>query len=131
MVDEVKEQITQLEAARKLVLGDATHYSQIIPGILPIIGPLAPLEIRRWGATFLAEGFASPVLTLHAKESLGIKVLPLLRQHLEIQSEDESVVTSTIQTAASIYGLVFRHMYVKISEPRSRFLLPGLQASPH
>ena len=113
MADATNEQILQLEEARKLVLNDAVHYSQIIPGILPIIGPHAALEIRRWGATFLAEGFASPILTIHAKETLGIQVLPILKQHLETPAEDESVVKSTIQTAASIYGMIFRHMYVK------------------
>ena len=118
MSEAISNQILQLEEARKLVLSDAVHYSQIIPGILLIIGPHAPLEIRRWGATFLAEGFASPALTLHAKEALGIQVLPLLRQYLDTTAEDESVVKSTIQAAASIYGLIFRHMYVPGPKPR-------------
>ena len=117
MTDNITKQITQLEEARKHVLADAVHYSAIIPGILPIIGPTAHVDIKRWGTDFLAEGFASPVLQLHAKEALSVQVLPLLRDLLENPSEDEYVVRSVIQTAASIYGLVFRHMYVNFDAP--------------
>lgn len=67
--------IRQLEVARHVVLADATHYAVIIPGILPIIGPHADVEVRRWGADFLAEAFASPLFTdLHAKEGLAVQV---------------------------------------------------------
>ena len=115
MAASVADQITKLEAARQLVLSDSTHYSAIVPGILPIIGAHSQLEIRRWGAEFLAETFASPVLSLQAKETLSIGTLQTLKELLEIPVEDAGVLKSVIQAAASIYGLVFRYMYVKPS----------------
>lgn len=106
------DQIAKLEAARQLVLSDATHYAAIIPGILPIIGAHSQLEIRRWGADFLAEAFASPALSLQGKEGLSVQVLQTLRELLELPGEDTGVLKSVIQAAASIYGLIFRYMYV-------------------
>jgi symplekin len=106
------EMIPQLEAARKLVLGDAHFYPQIVPGILPIIGPGAPLEVRRWGAEFLAETFASPILGNAQKDELSSVVLPNLRGLLEIPGEDAAVVKSVVQTVASVYSLIFRKWYV-------------------
>lgn len=112
MASIVADQITKLEAARQLVLSDTTHYSAILPGILPIIGVHSHLEIRRWGADFLAETFASPLLSLQAKETLSIVALQTLKELLEVPGEDSGVVKSVIQAAASIYGLVLRYMYV-------------------
>ena len=106
------QQIQQLEVARKHVLADPAHYAQIIPGIIPIIGPHAHIDVQRWGAEFLAEGFASPTLSAKSKEDLSVKVLQLLKDLLDAQASDEAVVKSVIQTAASIYGFIFRHMYV-------------------
>lgn len=106
------EMIPQLEAARKLALGDPQVYNQVLPGILPIIGPNAHLEVRRWGADFLAEGFASPSVPNQQKEQLSIEVVPTLRGILENQKEDVAVVRSAVQAAASLYPLVFRRMYV-------------------
>ena len=84
----------------------------VLPGILPIIGPNAHLDVRRWGADFLAEGFASPAVPRQQKEQLSIEVIPTLRGILENQKEDVSVVRSAVQAAASLYPLVFRRMYV-------------------
>ncbi|KAL1990287.1 hypothetical protein VTN49DRAFT_6126 [Thermomyces lanuginosus] len=106
----LSEQLTQLEAARHLVLSDAALYPQVIQGILPIIGPQARLELRRWGAEFLAETFASPVFPSPQKESLVETVLPTLRDLLDDPAQDPAVVKSVVQTAASIYPLVFRHV---------------------
>lgn len=108
------EMIPQLEAARQLVLGDAHIYTQILPGILPIIGPGAPLEVRRWGAEFFAESFASPSLGNDQKEELGVQVLPVLQKMLEIPGEDAAVVKAVVQTVASLYPLVFKRTYVHI-----------------
>jgi symplekin len=104
--------IPQLEAARKLALGDPQVYNQVLPGILPIIGPNAHIEIRRWGADFIAEGFASPSVSTQQKEQLAPEVIPLLRTILEIPGEDVAVVKSAVQAAASIYPVVFRRVYV-------------------
>ena len=106
------DQISKLEAARQLVLADSTHYAQIVPGILPIIGAHADLDIRRWGTEFLAETFATPILENKAKESLSIVVLQTLKDLLEVPGEDAGVIQSVIRAAASIYGFVLRYTYV-------------------
>jgi symplekin len=106
------EMIPQLEAARKLALGDAQVYNQVLPGILPIIGASAHVDVRRWGAEFLAEAFASPSLPNAQKEQLCSDVLPTLRAMLEVQGEDAAVIKSAVQAAASLYPLVFRRVYV-------------------
>jgi hypothetical protein len=119
----VVEQIKLLEDARKLVLSDASYYTQILQGILPIIDPggrgeplrseAAKVELRRWGADFLAETFASPAVPAQQKESLCLIVLEVLKTMIENPNEDSAVVKSVVQTAASIYPLVFRWMYVQ------------------
>ena len=108
----IEEQVKQLNNARKLVLGDSNYYPQIIQGILPIIGPHARVELRRWGADFLAETFASPTLSAQQKESLCLVVLGTLKDMIENLAEDPAVVKSIVQAAASIYPLVVRWMYV-------------------
>lgn len=106
------EQLKQLDDARKLVLGDSSYFPQIIQGILPIIGAEARVELRRWGADFLAETFASPSLPAKEKESLSLLILETLKSMIENPKEDTAVVKSVVQTAASVYPLVFRWMYV-------------------
>ncbi|KAM0320964.1 hypothetical protein ACHAO8_000258 [Botrytis cinerea] len=104
----VEKQIDQLNDARKLVLSDANYYTQIIQGILPIIGPSARVELRRWGADFLAETFSSPTIPSSQKETLSLVVLDTLKDMIENPNEDSAVVKSIVQTAASIYPLVVR-----------------------
>ena len=106
----VTDQLAQLEGARNLVLSDSHHYPQIVLGILPIIGTVARLELRRWGANFLAETFANPTFPVVQKEDLALKILIHLRDLLEASGQDAAVVKSVVQTAASIYGLVFRRV---------------------
>ena len=106
----VADQLGQLDKARKLVLGDSAYYPQIVQGILPIIGANARLELRRWGANFLAETFASPTLQSQQKETLALVVLPTLSAMLETPGEDIEAVKSVVQAAASVYPMVFRHM---------------------
>lgn len=121
------EQMSQLDAARNLVLGDAAFYPQIVSGIIPIIGPSSRLELRRWGAEFLAETFASPAFAEEPKQKLSTEVLHVIQELLDIPGGDVAVIRSTIQAAASMYGLVFRHVYVAIppitftQEPAIRF----------
>ncbi|KAF7899186.1 uncharacterized protein EAF01_008399 [Botrytis porri] len=104
----VEQQINQLNDARKLVLSDANYYTQIIQGILPIIGPSARVELRRWGADFLAETFSSPTIPSSQKETLSLVVLDTLEDMIENPHEDSAVIKSIVQTAASIYPLVVR-----------------------
>jgi symplekin len=106
----VEQQIKQLDDARKLVLSDATYYSHIIQGVLPIVAPGARVELRRWVADFLAETFASPTIAPAQKETLSLIVLETLRNLIENPAEDAAVVKSVVQTAASVYPLVFRWM---------------------
>ncbi|EKG22268.1 Armadillo-like helical protein [Macrophomina phaseolina MS6] len=104
----------QLRQAREVVLNNPANYPAIVPSILPIIGQSADIELRRWGAEFLAETFASPLLPADQKQQLSLLVLDKLREFLEKPSEDVAVVKATVQAAASIYPLLFRYI---ISNP--------------
>jgi len=103
------ETIVQLESARKLALGDAAYYPQIVPGVLPIIGPNAQLELRRWGADFLAETFAAPGLPAEEKQRLSLMILQTLKNYLEMPQQDAAVIRSVVQVATSIYPFVFKY----------------------
>lgn len=105
----VADTIKQLNAARNLVLADPVLYVQVVPGLLHIVGADTILELRRWGADFFAETFASPVLAPEHKQNLALQVLDTLKAFLERANEDTAVVKSVVQAAASIYPLVFRH----------------------
>ncbi|XXG98211.1 Transcriptional regulatory protein [Hypoxylon texense] len=104
----VKDQIRQLDDARKLVLGNAGYYTQVIQATLPIIGPSALVEFRRWGADFLAEAFATPAIAPSQKETLSLLVLETLKLLLEDPNQDILVLRGVIQAAASIYPLALR-----------------------
>lgn len=113
----VPEQIRQLNDARKLVLGDVTYYPSVVRAILPIIGPTAAIELKRWGTDFLAEAFATPALPNGEKETMQPYVLATLESLADHEGEDPYVLRSVIQTAASIYPLAMRWMYVAAVEP--------------
>ncbi|KAK3300101.1 uncharacterized protein B0H64DRAFT_7181 [Chaetomium fimeti] len=104
----VAEQLEQLGAARKLVLENATYYDRIVKGVLPIIGPTAPVELRRWGAEFLAESLATPVLTMRDKENITVAVLDTIRGLLDAPGEDVIVLKASIAAAASAYPVAVR-----------------------
>ncbi|OAQ91018.1 mRNA cleavage and polyadenylation specificity factor complex subunit [Purpureocillium lilacinum] len=104
----VPDQIRQLDDARKLVLGDVKYYPSVVRGIIPIIGPSAPVELRRWGADFLAEAFSTPALPNGEKETMQPYVLTTLESLLESDRQDWLVLRSVIQAAASIYPLAMR-----------------------
>ncbi|THY36029.1 hypothetical protein D6D01_00823 [Aureobasidium pullulans] len=106
----VADTIKQLNAARNLALADPALYPQVVPGLLRIVGAEAILELRRWGADFFAETFASPVLAQEHKQNLGLQVLDTLKAFLERPNEDTAVIKSVVQTAASIYPFIFRHI---------------------
>src|SRR4051812_1211648 len=93
----IGEQIRQLNDARKLVLGDVNFYTNIVQGILPIIGPSSLPPLRRWGADFLAEAFATPALPSREKETLSLLVLESLKGMVEKPDEDVHVLRSVIQ----------------------------------
>ncbi|KAB8271328.1 hypothetical protein BDV30DRAFT_228257 [Aspergillus minisclerotigenes] len=99
------DQIAQLNAARTLVLGDAAFYPQIVNGVLPIIGARSRLELRRWGAEFLAETFSSPALAPAQKEQLAAMALQTLRETLELPEKDTVTLKHIVEAAASLYPL--------------------------
>ncbi|KAK4129237.1 hypothetical protein N657DRAFT_562576 [Parathielavia appendiculata] len=102
------EQLEQLNAARKVVLQDSTYYDRIVKGVLPIIGPRALLPLRRWGAEFLAESLATPVLTMRDKENITVAVLDTLRGLLDGVGEDTIVLKASVAAAASAYPVALR-----------------------
>lgn len=104
------QQIQQLNDARRHVLGDVKLYPGVVRGLIPSIGASAPLELRRWGADFLAEAFATPVLPNGEKETLAPYVLATIESLVQKPDEDHYVLRGAIQTAASIYPLALRWM---------------------
>ncbi|TPX16566.1 uncharacterized protein E0L32_003860 [Thyridium curvatum] len=107
----IAEQIRQLNDARKLVLGDVAYYPSIVQSILPIIGPSSHPELRRWGADFLAEAFATPALPSRDKETLSLVVLETLKGMVESASEDtinNSYDAPTWERMQAIKSRIFR-----------------------
>ncbi|KAK4136682.1 hypothetical protein BT67DRAFT_187943 [Trichocladium antarcticum] len=104
----VAEQLEQLSAARKLVLENSAYYDRIVKGVLPIIGPGSPLELRRWGAEFLAESLATPVLAMRDKENITVAVLDTLSALLDGAGEDVIVLKASVAAASSAYPIALR-----------------------
>jgi hypothetical protein len=112
-------QMGQLSHARNLALADPAMYSKVLPVILPILhahNNPSP-DVREWGAAFLAETFSSAVLSSEVKQVFSVQALPLLMEFLQLPPgvqttpvEQTGMAKSAIQTAASVYPLVFRHM---------------------
>jgi symplekin len=107
----LSDQLARLEKARSLALTDAAYYPQIVQGILPIVTQNDAVEIKRWGADFLAETFASPQLLAPAKVELAISVVPAVKDSLE--ARDAAVLKSAVQCCASLYPLLFKYRYVQ------------------
>ena len=105
----VDAQLQQLGEARTLVLKDPGYWPQVLQGTLPIItGPT--VEVRRWGADFLAETFSTPLVDARAKQELALACLDTL---LRLANETETgILKSVAQCSASVYPIIFRHMYV-------------------
>lgn len=126
--------VHQLNQARRIVLTDAKIYPQVVPGVLNVIGANAHLDLRRWGADFLAETFASPVLGAEEKQKLCLGVLDTLRSYLSRkedvgEDEDPSVVKSAVQCAASVYPFVFRHTVVNAADSETWSKMAGIKSS--
>jgi len=106
----VAEQLEQLNSARLVVLENPSYYDRIVKGILPIIGPSSPVELRRWGADFLCESLGTPALSTRDKENLTVAILETLRSLVESPNEDPLVLKASILAAASAYPVVMRWM---------------------
>ncbi|KAG9242510.1 hypothetical protein BJ878DRAFT_569269 [Calycina marina] len=125
------EQLANLESARILALSDANFYPSIISTILPIVGRDAPqVELRRWGADFLAETFANPTLSGSMKETLSVTALDCLKGLVE-REEDGDVLKGCVMMATSVYPWVVRwivnnpydtHTWEKMSAIKARIL---------
>lgn len=119
-----KDMITQLEKVRQACLADAVQYISVVPGVVPVLQGAQAVIVRRWGADFMAEAFATPELRDHQKEQmLSDSVLALLRSMLDNPGEDVAVVKSTVQASASIYPHIFRKMYVVLVQITLHFLI--------
>lgn len=100
-------QLQQLGEARNLVLKDPGYWPQVLQGTLPLITSGA-IEVRRWGADFLAETFSTPVVDARAKQELALACLDTL---LRLSNETETgILKSVVQCSASVYPIVFRHI---------------------
>ena len=118
-------QISQLNDARRIVLGDPSFYPRVVESILPIVGANAALELQRWGVEFLAETFASPVIPNKVKEQMAISVLSTLKDLLEIPGgHDTAVLKGVVQASASVYPLIFKYMYVLRPRISATCILP-------
>jgi len=108
----VPDQIRQLNGARKLILADVKYYPTLIQGILPVIGTHARLELKQWGASFLAEAFGTPAIPPSEKETMQLHVLDMIHAMLSNPQEDATVVRNLILASACIYPMALRWKYV-------------------
>jgi symplekin len=99
-------QIAQLSSVRDLVLKDPSYWPQVVETVLSVI--TGKIELRRWGADFLAETFSTPVVDARAKGELALKCLDSIL--LLVQEKETNILKSIVQCAASIYPMVFKHM---------------------
>lgn len=104
------DQLKQLQNARRVVLEDPAYWSTVVAGILPIVGPQSAVELRRWGADFIAEAVTTPAVPMRSREDICMKTLGTLKMLVEEQGLDEIVLRSAILAAASVYPLVVRWM---------------------
>ncbi|KAK6540997.1 hypothetical protein TWF694_008378 [Orbilia ellipsospora] len=107
--DVVRTKLSHLNQAREIVLQDPKFYKDILGGILPhIVASDAAVELRRWGADFLAETFSSPRITPQTKQELALTCLePLLTLLGELET---GILKNVIQSSSSIYPLIFRYI---------------------
>lgn len=134
MADAEAVTLRNLESARRIALKDHTLYPQVVPGVVTAIAPTASLGLRRWGAEFLAETFASQVVTADEKQQLSLVVLDTLKGYLSRKEntgkdEDISVVKSAVQCAASIYPHVFRHTVSNPSDNETWATIAAIKSS--
>ncbi|KAF8467718.1 hypothetical protein BDZ91DRAFT_782414 [Kalaharituber pfeilii] len=100
------EQLTQLRKARALCLQDDFFWPRILEKVLPIMKS-AP-ELRRWGAEFLAETFSTPTVDDTRKTNMALEALDTLVDI--IQEREAELLKHAVQSSASIYPLLFRHI---------------------
>lgn len=104
------DQLRHLEDARKLVLSDSNYYAAIVPGILPITSASSAVELRRWGAEFIAEVVSAPAVPTATRMELCLKILETLKRLVEEPDLDIFILKSVIMASASVYPLILRWM---------------------
>ncbi|PWW79228.1 hypothetical protein C7212DRAFT_288366 [Tuber magnatum] len=103
----IEDQLQQLGSARALVLTDPVYWPQVLHGILPIVsGPV--VELRRWGADFLAETFSTPVVEAGEKLNLAVACLDTMVRLMD--EREAGILKSVVQCSASVYPLIFRYI---------------------
>ncbi|RPB02356.1 hypothetical protein L873DRAFT_1826757 [Choiromyces venosus 120613-1] len=103
----VEDQLQQLGSARALVLTDPVYWPQVLHGILPIVsGPI--VQLRRWGADFLAETFSTPVVEAGEKLNLAVACLDTMVRLMD--EKEAGILKSVVQCSASVYPLIFRYI---------------------
>ncbi|KAF3919571.1 Symplekin [Dactylellina cionopaga] len=107
--DVVRTKLAHLNQAREIVLQDPKFYPDILGGILPhIVASDAAIELRRWGAEFLAETFSSPRIPAQTKQELALTCLePLMTLLGELET---GILKNVIQSSSSIYPSIFRYI---------------------
>ncbi|KAK3686276.1 hypothetical protein LTR37_019959, partial [Vermiconidia calcicola] len=133
-MSDLRDTIKQLNSARELALKDPALYPQIVSGVQAVIGPERPVELRRWGADFLAESFASPVVSAEEKQRMCLGMLDILKSYLNRkeergEEEDWNVVKSAVQCAASVYPLVFRHTITNADDKETWAKMASMKSS--
>ncbi|GAB7364971.1 hypothetical protein MBLNU230_g5755t1 [Neophaeotheca triangularis] len=126
--------ITHLSQARDIVLRDPAIYPQVLPAVLAVVGSGAHLDLRRWGAHFFAEMFASPVVSAEEKQKMAFRVLDILQSYLNRkeqlgEEEDATVVKSAVQCSTSIYPLVFKHTIANAADKETWSKMAGIKSS--
>lgn len=126
--------IAHLNQARDIVLRDPAIYPQVLPAVLAVVGSSAHVDLRRWGASFFAETFASPVVNSEEKQKMAFRVLDILQSYLNRkeqlgEEEDPTVVKSAVQCATSIYPLVFRHTVTNTADKETWGKMAGIKSS--
>lgn len=105
----LKEQVVELSRYREYALRDANQYPNIIAFVVSRAGPASAPELRKWGADFLAEAFASPMLPPDRKQFLALKLLTTFKAYLDDSNQDAGVLRSAVQVLTNVYPFIFRH----------------------
>jgi symplekin len=101
--------LKQFNHARVCGLRDASLLPHVMPPIIGLATERADKELRRWAARFIAETVAAARLAPDDMACLDMTLLPAIRAFLE-GPLDTIIWKASVQAAASLYPVIFRHM---------------------
>jgi symplekin len=101
--------LKQFSHARACSLQDVSLLSQLMPPIIGLAMERGELPLQRWAARFIAETADAARLAPDEMERLDLTLLPAIRYFLE-GGFDTIIWKASIQAAASLYPVVFRHL---------------------